>query len=167
MRKKKLHRSTTEFNEIIHETLRMLELEIRGSKVLIHLKLAENLPLVIVDRVELQQVVMNLVRNGLDSMVDSKHIEQRMTITTTENADGCITVAISDQGNGLLPDDVKRIFEPFFSTKVDGLGMGLAICRTLVEAHGGRLWATPNEDRGAIFTFSIPTGRATHVNANR
>lgn len=167
VRKRKPHRSSTGINEVIHETLELLEIEIRHSGVRVHLDLANDLSLILVDRVEIQQVLVNLVRNGLNSTEDSKPIDPRLTITTTESSDDRVEVAVSDCGSGLPPVDVERLFEPFFTTRTDGLGMGLAICRTVIDAHGGKLWATPNEDRGVTFRFSIPIGGAIHGHEDR
>jgi two-component system sensor histidine kinase TtrS len=109
-----------------------------------------------VDRVQLEQVILNLVRNAFEAMDGQQRGERALHIETTATPSGLVEVAVGDSGGG-MPDAVRgRVFAPFFTTKRDGLGLGLAISRRIVEAHGGRLWSTPNEERGTTFRFSLP-----------
>ena len=122
------------------------------------MQLAEGLPQIFGDRVQLQQVILNLIMNAIEAMREVTEGSRKLLISTSEVEPGSVLVAVSDTGPGLSQADAERIFEPFYTTKQDGLGMGLSICRSIVEAHGGRLWATPNEPRGAVFCLVLPIG---------
>ena len=118
-------------------------------------KLAEDLPAVMGDRVQLQQVLMNLMMNSIDAM---KETDGRREITIqSQHEDGQILISVSDTGVGLPPEQADKIFSAFFTTKTHGTGMGLRISRSIVESHGGRLWAADNLPRGARFCFTLPT----------
>jgi signal transduction histidine kinase len=106
------------------------------------------------DRVQLQQVLMNLMLNGIEAMKD---MGGELTVTSKRTDDGQSLISVSDLGIGLPIEESERIFEAFFTTKPEGTGMGLSISRTIVESHGGRLWASANKERGATFHFSLPT----------
>ena len=110
------------------------------------------------DRVQLQQVQLNLVRNG-DEAMERVNGDATLTVRTTMDGDDTVCVAVIDHGSGFLPDKAEALFEPFLSTKPEGLGMGLSISRTIIEAHGGRLWATANPVGGGTLQFTIPTIR--------
>jgi signal transduction histidine kinase len=116
--------------------------------------LAEGLPTVMADRVKLQQALMNLMLNGIEAMNDTSG---ELTVTSKITAEGQLLISVSDSGIGISADRADRIFEAFFTTKPQGTGMGLSISRTIVESHGGRLWASANTGRGATFHFSLPT----------
>ena len=124
------------------------------------LDLAPGLPDVAVDRLQIQQVVINLVRNAIDAMAASPRRE--LSIRTRPAADGSVEVAVIDSGPGLAPEVESRLFESFVTTKADGMGVGLSICRTIVEVHGGRLWHEANPAGGAVFAFTLPAANATH-----
>jgi PAS domain S-box-containing protein len=148
-----------DMNQLIREVMTLLKREALLRGVSIDVELDAHLPPVVGDRVQLQQVVLNLVLNAADAMADLKP-ESRKVIVLTEREDGGeARVAVRDFGTGLDEQDLHRIFEPFYTTKPEGLGMGLAICRSIVEAHGGRLRASNNPDRGATFMFTIPGSR--------
>jgi signal transduction histidine kinase len=117
------------------------------------------LPLITADRVQLQQVLMNLILNGIEAMKDAKG---ELTITSKRTDDGQLLISVSDSGIGLPVGEVDRIFEAFFTTKVQGTGMGLSISRRIVESHGGSLWACANTERGATFQFTLPTDVAAY-----
>jgi signal transduction histidine kinase len=109
------------------------------------------------DRVQLQQVILNLIVNAIEAMDDVSQGSRELDISTTKKINSeHVMVAVRDTGPGLKPEILNRLFEPFYTTKSDGMGMGLPICRSIVEAHGGRLWATANAPRGAIFQFTLP-----------
>jgi two-component system sensor kinase FixL len=124
------------------------------------LDLAPGLPDVAVDRLQIQQVVINLVRNAIDAMAASPRRE--LSIRTRPAPDGGVEVAVIDSGTGLALEVEGRLFEPFVTTKADGMGVGLSICRTIVEVHGGRLWHEANPGGGAVFAFTLPAANATH-----
>ena len=122
-------------------------------RIMLEAELDERLPRVTGDRTQLQQLLVNLITNAIDSMaaVGGARV---LSVKSKFHDDGHLTVSIADTGTGIGPQDVDRIFNPLFTTKLDGMGMGLSICRSIAEAHDGRLWATPNTPRGAIFYFS-------------
>ena len=146
-------REPVNINELIREIALLLQNEIRRHSVAVHLGLAENLPEVMADRVQLQQVLMNLMLNAIEAMQGvSGHLE----INSQQTDDGQLLIAVSDTGLGLPTDKADQIFDAFFTTKPQGTGMGLAISRSIVESHGGRLWASSNSGRGATFRFTLP-----------
>jgi signal transduction histidine kinase len=115
--------------------------------------LADNLPSVIADRVQVQQVLMNLMLNGIEAMSDSGGV---LTIESQSGADGAIQISVNDTGPGLPPDKADQIFDAFYTTKPQGSGMGLAICKSIVESHDGRIWASGKGGCGAMFHFTLP-----------
>jgi signal transduction histidine kinase len=118
--------------------------------------LAEGLPLVEGDRVQLQQVVLNLTVNAIQAMCAVAEGPRDLSITTARAESDGVLVAVKDSGPGLAPASPERLFDPFYTTKPGGLGMGLSICRSIIEAHQGRLWASANAPRGAVFQFTVP-----------
>jgi two-component system sensor kinase FixL len=109
--------------------------------------------LVLADKVQVQQVLLNLIRNAIDAMVDSK--TRDLTISAVADAGDTVTISVADTGSGIAPDMANQLFQPFVTTKPGGMGVGLSICRTIVEAHGGRIWAEPNPGGGTIFRFTL------------
>jgi PAS domain S-box-containing protein len=156
VRKEPHRRQWVDLNELVRESTVLIEAETRQRGVTVQLDLAPGLPPVLVDGVQITQVLLNLLRNGLDAMGDGSDNGGRTISvhTTPAGADG-VEVAVCDAGHGLRPEDVDRIFNPFFTTKSHGLGMGLAISRSIVEAHGGQLWAAANPQRGTTFRFTV------------
>jgi C4-dicarboxylate-specific signal transduction histidine kinase len=144
----------------INETLRGVEdlarTEARQRNVSLVMDLAEDLPAIQGDRIQLQQVLLNLVRNGAAAMAKTEDGQQPLVVRTYSQDPQTVVVAVSDAGPPLTDEVLAGMFEPFFTTKADGLGMGLPICRTIIEAHGGKLWATPNPDRGLTVQFTLP-----------
>jgi signal transduction histidine kinase len=123
--------------------------------------LANNLPDVALDRVQIQQVLLNLLKNGVESMKMAPGNPQVLRIESRVNGDGFILVSVKDSGTGLSPDKMEKIFNTFYTTKSEGLGLGLSISRSIIESHGGRLWAEPNETgSGATFQFTLPVNKA-------
>jgi signal transduction histidine kinase len=124
-------------------------------------QLAEGLPRVQGDRVQLQQVMLNLIVNAIQAMsgIGERARELQISIDAAPS-EGSLRVGVRDTGPGLSPESLSRLFEPFYTTKAEGMGMGLSICRSIIEAHGGRLWATRCDPRGALFQFTIPATRA-------
>jgi PAS domain S-box-containing protein len=142
-------------NEVIREVLALVHNELTRSIVAVHAELTPDTPLVIGDRVQLQQVMLNLIINALDAMVSIKDRRRTLVIRSARDTEG-VLIAVQDSGKGLDPKHLSRIFDSFFTTKPDGIGMGLSISRTIVEAHGGRLWAGPAPLHGAVFQLILP-----------
>jgi PAS domain S-box-containing protein len=151
-------RELLDVNEIIREMTVLLHDKANRTSVSIRTELDSGLPLIAADRVQLQQVLMNLILNGIEAMKDANG---ELTITSKRTADGQLLVSVSDSGVGLPGGEVDRIFEPFFTTKEQGTGIGLSISQRIIESHGGRLWACANTGRGATFQFTLPTDVAT------
>jgi C4-dicarboxylate-specific signal transduction histidine kinase len=145
-----------DLNDVILEVLALAESEARRNHVLLKQQLASDLPFVHGDRVQLQQVILNLIINGLESIAKSNRGSRELSISSTKDEANNVVVAVRDSGAGLDPANLERVFDAFFTTKADGMGMGLAISRTIIESHGGRLWATTNAPKGAVFQFTIP-----------
>jgi C4-dicarboxylate-specific signal transduction histidine kinase len=145
-----------DLNEVIVEVLALAQNQARRAGVVLKRELATDLPRVRGDRVQLQQVILNLVINGLEAIANNKNGERELSISSGIDDSKDMTIAVRDTGEGLDPANLERVFDAFFTTKADGMGMGLAISRTIIESHGGRLWATPNSPRGAIFQFTLP-----------
>jgi PAS domain S-box-containing protein len=148
-------RELVDVNGIVHEILALLRGEGAGYGVLIRTELAADLPKITADRVQLQQVLMNLMLNAIEAM---KEIGGVLAVKSELDQEGQVLVSVSDTGVGLPADQADQIYNPFFTTKAQGSGMGLAISRSIVESHGGLLWATANNGRGATFHFTLPAG---------
>ena len=155
LRKGEVRWELVDVNELVREVARFVDAEAGEHVVRLQLDLAPEVPQVCVDAIQLEQVILNLVRNGLEA-VSGVEREARELLVRTTAADDTIEIAISDNGEGLSADIAEKMFDPFFSTKPGSLGMGLSISRSIVEAHGGRLWATPNPGRGTTFRFTLP-----------
>jgi signal transduction histidine kinase len=146
------HREFVDVNGIIYEILTLLEGEATRSPVAMRTELAAELPDIMADRVQLQQVFMNLMLNAIEAMKDSGG----ELVVKSHLQDGQLQFAVSDTGVGLQKEKMEQIFSAFFTTKPQGSGMGLAISRSILESHGGRLWAAANGGRGATFHFTLP-----------
>jgi PAS domain S-box-containing protein len=149
-----------ELGEILKVTTEVLALarsELIERHVAVSTRLAPGLPRARGDRVQLQQVMLNLLLNACEAMSANEPAKRILTASTIRDGEGLLLVAIADRGSGIPPDAADRLFEPFFTTKPHGLGLGLSICRSIIAAHGGRLWADNNPDGGATFTFALPT----------
>ena len=144
-----------DLNEVMQSILRLMHSELLNSGVSLTTELAPNLPMVHGDRVQLQQVMLNLVVNGCEAMASAAREERQIVVSTELAADDCIQVCVTDRGLGIPLGNLERVFEPFFTTKADGLGLGLAVCRKIICAHGGRLWAKNNTEQGASFCFTV------------
>jgi PAS domain S-box-containing protein len=147
-------RAPLNLNEVIAEVGRLMADEVSSRNVSIDIDLDGDLPPILADRVQMQQVIINLARNGVDAMESEEGQVRTLSIRSRRDGMAHVLIEIRDQGKGL--EDVERVFEPFVTTKEQGMGMGLAICRWIVEAHDGRLWATTNDPRGATFSVTLP-----------
>jgi signal transduction histidine kinase len=145
-------------NELIQEVLALAEAELHSHHIAVRTTLNETIPDVMADRVQLQQVMLNLIKNGVEAMssvVDSSRV---LHLKTEFDSSQNIVVTVEDSGTGIDPENIERIFNRFFTTKTQGMGMGLAICRSIIEAHNGRLWAEAGVDQGSLFRISLPIG---------
>jgi PAS domain S-box-containing protein len=147
-------REEVDVNELIREVIVLLRSAASQDSIAIRTQTADNLPCVMADKVQLQQVLMNLMLNGIEAM---KNMGPAELTVTSQAANGEIRFSVSDTGVGLPTEGEDRIFKAFYTTKPDGTGMGLAISRSIIEAHGGQMWATPNPGPGATFHFTLPT----------
>ncbi|MGY0569883.1 PAS domain-containing protein [Bradyrhizobium sp. RDM12] len=145
-----------EVNAAILDVIGLTHAAMSDNGVLAKMQLANELPHIVGDRVQLQQVILNLIMNAIEAMSEVRLGSRELSISTSKAESECVLVAVRDSGPGLPPASFARIFEAFYTTKSSGLGMGLSICRSIVEAHGGRLWATPNEPHGAAFCMLLP-----------
>jgi signal transduction histidine kinase len=146
-------RESVDVNEVARETLALLHAEAERHGVALRTELAIGLPTVSADRVQLQQVFMNLMLNGIEAMQGTGG---ELSVRSERGEEGELLFSVTDTGVGLPPGKTGAVFEAFFTTKPQGTGMGLSISRSIIEAHGGRLWATSNAERGATFHFSLP-----------
>jgi signal transduction histidine kinase len=160
-----LRTEAVSINELITGFQRLADIQARRAEAVIDLDLTVGLPRVQVDRVLVEQLLLNLVRNGLDAMPPAPHHTsdwpRRIEISTAVDAAGQVQVSVRDSGIGLPEHLIADLYTPFVSTKPDGLGMGLAICRSIVESHHGRLWAEANPAGGAVFHFTLPVAVPT------
>jgi PAS domain S-box-containing protein len=154
-RKSGIKRERLDINEAIEEVLALMHGELRTKGVALHTDFATRLPPVLGDRVQLQQVVLNLIMNGIEAMSSVQGRARQLMIRTQEAEDDQVVVAVQDSGTGLDPKIAEQIFDAFYTTKNEGMGMGLSISRSIVQDHGGRLWATTNEGAGATFQFTL------------
>jgi two-component system sensor kinase FixL len=148
-----------DLNELVREVARLMQSDAISRGIPLSLELAADVPTVRGDRVQLQQVVLNLVLNGLDAMHESGAGQRTLIIRTARDGADAVAVSVQDAGTGIDEKNVDQLFHPLFTTKTEGLGMGLAIARTIVDAHGGRLSAANNVTAGATFQFSVPVSR--------
>jgi signal transduction histidine kinase len=147
---------SVDLNEATLEVIALLSSELQRNRVMLHSKLAQDLPTITGDRVQLQQVILNLLRNASDAMVHV-HDRPRQLLIRTEREDGDrVRLTVRDAGVGFDPQSMDKLFDAFRTTKSDGMGIGLSVSRSIVERHQGRLWAQPNDGPGATFSFSIP-----------
>ena len=146
-------------NAAIREVIELIRSEVMKNGASAQTELVEGLPLVSGDRVELQQVILNLILNAVEAMCETGEELRKLLITTGKTELGDVLVAVRDSGPGLAPATFENLFNAFYTTKPNGLGLGLSICRSIIEAHGGRLWASANAPRGAVFQFTLPAQR--------
>jgi C4-dicarboxylate-specific signal transduction histidine kinase len=155
IRKAPGERHELDMNEVIQEALALTGRELYENRVLLERQLTDALPLVLADRVQLQQVLLNLLMNGIEAMTAVTDRPLLLRVQSLIDESGNVRVAVTDSGTG-LGSEPDRVFTPFYTTKANGMGMGLCISRSLIESQGGRLWATPNVPHGAVFSFTLP-----------
>ncbi len=155
VRRSEPQRSSCDFNEIVEDAIGLIEADVRKRGVRITTELAGGMPMVLADRVMIEQVLLNLFRNGIDAMQDTD-TERRQLVVATTLTEGGLMVSVADRGRGIAAEAADHLFEPFFSTKPEGMGMGLNICRSIIEFHKGRMWVDANPEGGTIFRFTLP-----------
>jgi signal transduction histidine kinase len=156
-KKAEIQKTPLEVNDVINEVVAFVQRELASHQVSVRLELAPALNPGIADRVQLQQVITNLVINGIEAMQAVTEPPRQLVLGSRQDGPQQIQVSVKDTGVGISSEAGNRVFEAFFTTKSGGLGMGLSICRAIIEAHGGRLWAEPNVPRGAAFHFTLPS----------
>jgi C4-dicarboxylate-specific signal transduction histidine kinase len=155
-KKAPLQRTWVDINETAEETISLATRELSQNNVSLETQLAKNLPQILADRIQLQQVILNLIINACEALTAADNEFRKLSISTAREMDG-VALTVRDTGVGIDPQQIETVFEAFHTTKPGGMGMGLAVSRSIIEGHGGRLWAEPNEPRGAIFKFTIPS----------
>jgi C4-dicarboxylate-specific signal transduction histidine kinase len=151
-------RSQVQINGIVEETIVLAERQAARNEVSVVAELTEDLPIVLGDKIQIQQVILNLMINGIESMSTVQGRPRRLVIRSRRQNGDQVHVSFEDTGVGVSEEIMPRLFEPFFTTRSQGIGMGLAISRSIIEAHGGRLWAESKVDQGSIFQFTLPAG---------
>lgn len=158
IRKAPSQKGRLDVNETILGVVALTRTEAQRNGVSLQTRLTEALPLVQGDRIQLQQVLLNLIVNAVEAMRGASAGTRELLISTAKDESNAVLVSLQDSGPGLDPEGLNRIFDAFYTTKPHGMGMGLAICRSIIEAHGGRIWATANVPQGADFKFTLPVG---------
>ena len=156
MRKRAMKKGSLDANELAAEVVQLMEAEVRRRNVSLHTEFTAAPATVFGNRVRLQQVLMNLILNGLEAMADTPEAERRLYVRAVTNAERRVEIAVTDSGKGIPPEKLPRLFDSFFTTKENGMGLGLAIARSIIEAHQGLIFAENNSDGGATFRFDLP-----------
>jgi signal transduction histidine kinase len=158
VKKSGTEKASLDLNEVIQEVVGLVQSEIQKSGVTLQMELADDLPQILGNRVQLQQVILNLVMNGIEAMDTVTDRPREILIRSCEHESDQLLIAVQDSGVGIDSQNLEKIFDAFYTTKPQGMGMGLAISRSIVENHGGRLWAVPNDSPGATFQFTLDVG---------
>jgi len=147
-----------DLNEAARDVLAMLQSQLRSNRVVARAELCKDLPPVAGDRVQLEQVILNLLLNAQQAMSGVDDRPKELVIRTERDEGDRVRLTVKDAGTGFSQEGMDRLFEAFYTTKTGGMGVGLSVCRSIIENHRGKLWATPNEGPGATFSFSVPLG---------
>ena len=156
---------SVDLNDAAREVLALTSSELQGARVILQIDFDAGLPKVRSDRVQLQQVIRNLIVNAVDAMKTVHDRPRHLHVATARAAANQVGLSVRDSGVGIDPKDSERLFEPFYTTKSHGMGIGLSISRSIIESHGGRLWASANDGPGATFAFAIPSASPTEVSS--
>jgi signal transduction histidine kinase len=159
--KTSLEKVPLDVNDVVRETIPLVQRELVSHRVSLRTELAPVLTMILGDRVQLQQVIINLVMNGIEAMQSVTDRPRELVIRSRQDETQQVLVSVTDCGVGISAENADRLFNAFFTTKSSGMGMGLSICRSIMEAHGGRLWATANVPHGATFQFTLPVSANT------
>jgi C4-dicarboxylate-specific signal transduction histidine kinase len=156
VKKSEPNRSAVAIAGVIEEVIGFTEIEARKAGVRISVSVPPDLPAAYADKIMIEQVVLNLVKNGLEAMHNTPRLERELAISARANGTDFIEVKVADRGHGVLVGQTEKLFAPFYTTKPEGMGMGLNICRSIIEFHQGRLWAIANSGGGSVFSFTLP-----------
>jgi signal transduction histidine kinase len=159
-RKNARARAPVDVNDLVDETVALLQDELNSHQIVLQVERGAHLPRVMGDRIQLQQVLLNLMTNAIEAMaaVEGPYV---LAMSSNVRDDGGVMISIADTGTGIGAEDAQRVFNPLFTTKSSGMGMGLSICRSIIEAHDGTLWVVPNVPRGSIFQFVLGANTTT------
>jgi signal transduction histidine kinase len=147
-----------DLNAIVRDALALTDDALQMHRIGVDIELSPRIPRVMGDAVQLQQVILNLIRNAMDAMNGGDRSPKRLSLKTERGLDDSVCLSVCDTGVGIDPQQSEKVFEPFYTTKHDGMGVGLSVSRSIIETHGGRLWASPNPGPGTTFAFFIPGG---------
>jgi signal transduction histidine kinase len=161
------HKTAIDIGALVNEVVKLTAGEAAMRKISVKVEASHSVPRVIGDSIELQQCVLNLLMNAFDAIAQARSDRRGVTIKVAPEKAGWVGVSVSDNGAGVDPAVATRLFEPFVTTKSEGMGLGLLVTRSIVESHGGRIWSTPNPDRGATFTFTLPVAEKKRARASR
>jgi C4-dicarboxylate-specific signal transduction histidine kinase len=156
VKKSEPRRGAVQIDEVIEEIIGFAEIEARKAGVRISISVPPGLPAVYADKIMIEQVVLNLVKNGIEAMLDTPRAERELAISARANGKDFIEVKVADRGHGVLVESAEKLFVPFYTTKPEGMGMGLNICRSIIEFHHGRLWTVAHAGGGTVFSFTLP-----------
>jgi PAS domain S-box-containing protein len=160
-KKTEIEKVPLDVNDVVREVVALVQRELANHRVSLRMELAPALPLILGDRVQLQQVMINLVMNGIEAMQSVTDRPRELVVRSGQDEPGQALISVADWGVGIAAENVDGLFNPFFTTKSSGMGMGLSICRSIIESHGGRLWATATVPHGATFQFTLPVNADT------
>jgi C4-dicarboxylate-specific signal transduction histidine kinase len=157
-KKTSLEKVPLEVNDVVREAILLMRRELISHQVSLRMNMAAGLSMILGDRIQLQQVIINLVMNGIEAMQSVTDRPRELVVKSGQDELGQVLISVADCGVGIAAENVDMLFDPFFTTKSSGLGMGLSICRSIVETHGGRLWAAATVPHGSLFQFTLPAG---------
>ena len=160
VRKRELNRNAISISSLVRETLAFVDSEIRHNNIKVSLELAEQIPMVLADKIQIEQVLLNLIRNAVEAMAETEQEKRKLIIQTKLDSDDMVEVTVRDNGEGLKPKAQEHLFDAFFTTKSNGLGIGLSISHSIIGAHHGQLRGEPNSDGGSTFTFTLPLSKS-------
>jgi signal transduction histidine kinase len=160
-KKSDIEKAELDINDVVREVIALVQRELIRHFVSLRMELAKALPMIPGDRVQLQQVIINLAMNGIEAMQSVTDRPRELVIRSSQDEMQQVLVSVTDSGIGIAAEDADRLFNAFFTTKSSGMGMGLSICRSIIAAHGGRLWVTANLPHGATFLFRLPVSADT------
>jgi two-component system sensor kinase FixL len=161
------HKTAIGVGALIDDVVKLVAGEAAVRKISVQIGVSPSVQRVTGDNIQLQQCLLNLLINAFDAITDAKSDQRGVTIKAAPEKTGWVAVCVSDSGAGIDPAIANRLFEPFVTTKREGMGLGLLVTRSIVESHGGRIWATPNPDRGTSFTFTLPVAERKRGSTSR